>query len=188
MVTGSQIARDIAASVLTHPSFIEPALMLRATEGHRNQQGIFVPGAVLETAVSLVSTPITGQERLTVAEGLRNEDIRTFYVIGDVVGLHYGLADGDVFVLGGLGQGQNRFSGATQADAAQLRDQYGVANPAWLTAYQTNVGNMIQLRGFGHPVYQRYDAVDGHWGDADDYRAFSTQRWGSFTQIMAIRT
>ena len=161
--------------------------MLRATEGHRNQQGIFVPGAVIETAVSLVSTPITGQERLTVAEGLRNEDIRTFYVTGDVVGLHYGLADEDLFVLGGLGQTQNRFSGTTKAEAEQVRDQYAIANPAWLTAYQGNVANVIQLRGFGGPVYQRYNPVDGDWSDTDDYRAYSTQRWGSFTQIMAIR-
>ena len=187
MVTGAQITRDIAASVLSHPSFLEPAILLRSTEGIRNQYGEFEPGAPVATPMSLVSVPITGQERLILPEGLRNEDVRKFYVIGDVVGLHYGLADGDQIVPGQLGPSQNIFSGLAMADAELERDTYGVAHPTWLTSYQSSVANMILLRGFGLPVYQRYDAIDGHWGNADIYRAYRPQRWGAFTEIVAIR-
>ena len=187
MVTSSQLARDIAASVLTHPSFLEPCILLRSTEGHRNQYGEFVEGATQETPISCPTVPITGQERLIVPEGLRNEDIRKFYVLGDVTGLHYGLADGDRFVLGQLGSGQNRFDGPTVMAAEQLRDQYAIANPTWFAGYQSSVTGVIQLRGFGDPLYQRYDAVDGHWVNADQYRAYRPQRWGAFTEVTAIR-
>ena len=187
MVTSSQIAKDVAASVLSHPSFLTSAILLRSTEGIRNQHGEFVEGASVATTVSLVTTPITGQERLILPEGLSNEDIRKFYVMGDVVGLHYGLADGDQFILGQLGPSQNTFTGVKELEAELERDKYGIANPTWLTAYQSGVGNMILLRGFGEPVYQRYDAIDGHWGNADIYRAYMPQRWGAFTEITAIR-
>ena len=188
MVTGARISREVAANVLTHDSFLSPCLLLRSTEGHRNQYGEFVEGATQETALSLVSVPITGQERLTVPEGLRNEDIRKFYTINDVTGLHYGLADGDRFILGMIGtELPNRFTGATEAAAGQLRDQQSVNAPAWLGHYQGNVASLIQLRGFGDPIYQRYDAVDGHWAGADQYRAWKPQRWGGFTEITAIR-
>ena len=161
--------------------------MLRSTEGHRNQYGEFVEGATQETPIRCPTVPITGQERLILPEGLRNEDTRKFYVLGDVTGLHYGLADGDRFILGELGTAQNRFDGTDRMVAERLRDQYTSANPTWFTSYQTNVANLIQLRGFGDPVYQRYDAVDGHWVDADQYRAYRTQRWGAFTEVTAIR-
>ena len=187
MVTSSQIARDIAASVLSHPSFLETAIILRSTEGHRNLHGEFIPGATIETPANLVSTPISGQERLVVPEGLRDEDVRTFYVLGDIVGLHYGLADGDRFIMGQLGQTQNRFAGIKELEAELARDKYGVSNPSWLAAYQADVGNMIQLRGFGDPLYQRYDATDGHWVNVDQYRAYQTKRWGAFTEIQAVR-
>ena len=187
MTTGASISRDLARNVLTHPSFLEPAILLRSTEGYRDMNGRFVVGTAVETPLSVVSTPITGQERLIVPEGLRNEDIRKFYVQGDVTGLHYGLADGDRFILGQLGAIQNRFSGTDMQEAASARDQYSVANPAWLAGYQANVVNLIQLRGFGDPVYQRYDAIDGHWGNADQYRAYRPQRWGGFTEVTAIR-
>ena len=153
----------------------------------RNTYGEFVPGASVPTPMSLVSVPITGQERLILPEGLRNEDTRKFYVIGDIVGLHYGLADGDQFILGQLGPSQNTFSESTMADAELARDAYGIVNPTWLTSYQFSTANRILLRGFGEPVYQRYDAIDGHWANADIYRAYLPQRWGAFTEITAMR-
>ena len=158
MVTSPQIANDIAASVLSHPSFQAAALLLRETEGHFNQYGEPVEGAAIETAVSLVHAPISGQQRLTLEEGLRDEDVRTFWLLGDHPSLRYGLTDGDRFVLGALGTGQNRFDGATREIAERARDTYAANNPTWLAAYQTTTTNAIQLRGFGHPVYQRYDA------------------------------
>ena len=61
MVTSSQLARDIAASVLTHPSFLESCIMLRSTEGHRDlQHGEWVQGATQETPIRCPTVPITG--------------------------------------------------------------------------------------------------------------------------------
>ena len=187
MVTTPQIANDIAASVLSHRSFQAAALLLRQTEGYYNQYGEFVEGAAIETAVSLVHAPISGQQRLTLEEGLRDEDVRTFWLLGDHPSLRYGLTDGDRFVLGWLGQSQNRFSGTSESEAAMDRDVYAIANPAWLAGYQATPTNVIQLRGFGHPVYQRYDATDGHWVNADQYRATRANRWGAFTEVMGVR-
>ena len=187
MVSSPQIARDIAASVLSHPSFTSPAILLRQTEGHRDTTGEFVEGAAVETAVSMVHAPMTGQERLTAPEGLRDEDIRKFWLLGDHAALRYGLTDGDRIVLGALGQGLNRFTGNDRPEAERARDQYGVANAAWLASYQATETNLIQLRGFGHPVYQRYDATDGHWIQAEQWRTMRANRWGAFTEIMGVR-
>ena len=187
MVTSPQIANDIAASVLGHRSFQAAALLLRQTEGHRNQYGEFVEGAAIETPVSLVHAPISGQERLVLEAGLRDEDVRTFWLLGDHPSLRYGLTDGDLFVLGALGMAANRFSGVDRGEAEQARDVYAIANPAWLAMYQSTPTNVIQLRGFGHPVYQRYDATDGHWVNADQYRAMRANRWGAFTEVTGVR-
>ena len=169
MVSGPSIARDIAANVLTHPSFTSSAIVLRQTEGHRATNGQWVAGAELATASTVVNVPITGQQRLTVPEGLRDEDVRKFWLLGDEQrALRAGLTDGDRLVLGALGMAQNVFTGASVAQAERARDQYGVANPAWLAMYQSTTANVIQLRGFGgHSIYQRYDATNGHWLNAD---------------------
>ena len=188
MVQGALISSALARDLLNDPNFVEPALLLRATEGHRDpQHGEFVPGAAIETVVNIVQAPMTGQERITAPEGLRDEDLRKFWYAGDIASLRYGLTNGDRIVLGRLGTGQNRFTATTRVDAERLRDQYGVANPTWLTSYQTGAVNVIQLRGFGHPVYQRYDATDGHWTNTDTYRAVRVNRWGPFTEVMGVR-
>ena len=120
MVTSPQIANDIATSVLGHRSFQAAALLLRETEGHYNQYGEWVEGAAVETAVSLVHAPISGQQRLTLEAGLRDEDVRTFWLLGDHPSLRYSLTDGDRFVLGALGTGQNRFDGTTRVIAERM--------------------------------------------------------------------
>ena len=189
MVSGPSIARDIAANVLTHPSFTSSAIVLRQTEGHRATNGQWIAGAELATPSTVVNVPITGQQRLTVPEGLRDEDVRKFWLLGDEQrALRAGLTDGDRLVLGILGMAQNVFTGASVAQAERARDQYGVANPAWLAMYQSTTANVIQLRGFGgHSIYQRYDATNGHWLNADTYRAFGAQPWGGFVEIQAVR-
>lgn len=189
MITqGSILAREVAAEVLVDPNFTEPGLLLRGTEGMRNIFGEWVEGFAIENATQLVQAPLTGQERLTVEEGLRDEDLRKFWMLGDIVALRYGLTDGDRIVLGALGPTQNRFSGATRREAEAVRDSYGVANSSWLTGYQASVGALIQLRGFGeHPIYEQYDAVDGHWAMASIYRTIRGQRWGPFTEVIGLR-
>ena len=64
MVQGALISSVLARDLLNDPNFVEPALLLRATEGHLDQYGEFVDGAAIETAVNIVQAPMTGQERL----------------------------------------------------------------------------------------------------------------------------
>ena len=85
MVQGAQIAAILAADVLADPNFIEPAILLRPTEGFFNDFGEFVPGAAVENIVSLVSAPASGQERLVLPEGIRDMDVRKFWVANDVL-------------------------------------------------------------------------------------------------------
>ena len=189
MVTGARIGVQLAADLLGDPNLSEPAIWLRNTAGHRISGGEFQAGAAIETPVSVVQAPITGQARNIVPEGLRDEDLRTFWVMGDIPSLRYGLADGDRFVMGALGANQNRFTGATIGDAESARDLYAIANPTWFASYQSNpAANAIQLRGFGsHPIYQRYDAINSHWINADVYRAADAKRWGAFTEVLSVR-
>ena len=106
---------------------------------------------------------------------------------GDVVGLHYGLADGDqLYSRGQLGPSQNTLCRHyTTMEDAELaaRQAYGVTNPTWLTAYQSNVGNMIQLlRGFGVLVYQSVmTPLTGIGATLDHLPLVSwCKRWGAF--------
>ena len=187
MVQGASIAGILAADVLADPNFVEPAILLRPTEGLFNDFGEFVPGSAIERIVSLVSAPASGQERLVLPEGVRDMDVRKFWIASDVFALRPGLSDAETIILGSLGPEQNRFSGATKTDAELVRDNYGIANPAWQAAYRANFSLMIQLRGFGVPVYQRYDEIDGHWANADVYRATIVNRWGPFTEVMGVK-
>ena len=187
MVSGPQISRDVASAVLTDPNFTEPALLLRETEGDRNRHGEFVPGAAIETGITVASAPITGQERLTVPEGLRDEVVRKFWYAGNISALRYGLTNGDRIVQGRLGPSRNRFNGSSETVAQSVRDQYATTNPSWLDMYRTNTNFVIQLTGFGHPRYQRYDPTDGHWQDADTYRAVQADDWGGFVEVMGTR-
>ena len=99
-----------------------------------------------------------------------------------------GLSDAETLILGSLGNVLNRFTGSTRAQAEGQRDQYAIANPTWLASqYQANFSGMIQLSGFGAPVYQRYDEIDGHWANADVYRATIVNRWGPFTEVMGVK-
>ena len=60
MVTGARIAATIAADVLSDPNFVEPAFLLREAIGDRDDDGVWVPGAVTATTVSVVQAPMTG--------------------------------------------------------------------------------------------------------------------------------
>ena len=116
-------------------------------------------------------------------EGMRNSDVRKFWIQGDVESLRYGQTDGDRFVLGALGAADNVFIGTSYEDALAERDAYANANPTWLAGYQATVGGLIQVQG----IYQRWDAALGGWTGADVYRSILVNRWGPFTEIMASR-
>ena len=187
MPFGSQLARDIASDLLHDANFAEPAIILRDTEGFRNEYGEFTSGAPIETAVDIVSAPLSGQDRMALPEGIRDEDLRKFWWDGDAAALRYGETDGDRFIIGRIGSGQTRFDGATQGEAERLRDAYGVNNPEWFNGFRANSSLLIRLSGFGQVTYQYYDETDGHWLMAPTWRAMNSQRWGAFSEITGIR-
>ena len=100
MVTGARVAQQIAQDVLGDVDFTEPALLLRSTEGTRNQYKEWQPGAPVVREMAVVQTPMTnrdrtGQERIVLPEGVQDEDARSIWLQGGIASLHYGLSDGD---------------------------------------------------------------------------------------------
>ena len=183
----SPLAASVAADVLYAGEFLESAILIQETEGLRDEYGEWRKGAAIETDVQVATAPGVisrgiGQQRYELEGGLRSEEKRTFWWPGDIVALRVGETDGDVLVLGGLGTSPNRFTGTSRDDAEQLRDQYSQGNDMWLSGYRSDRGKLIQLRGYGAPVWQLYDHVEGHWSDAPGYRVDEAARWGSFTE------
>ena len=78
-MTVPRIARRLARS-----PFRCPAVLRRQTPGMRNDFGEFVPGVVLELDVQVVRAPIDGEERRVLPEGLREEDVTTFWMVDQV--------------------------------------------------------------------------------------------------------
>ena len=193
MTFGNAIAAQLTRDVLADQAFVEPGVILRATAGARNRLGEFVEGTLQETEMQLVSAPVglTGQgaaqQRQALPEGVRDADIRTFWLRGDFPSLRYGVADGDLILLGELGPETNRFTGDTRVDAETARDMYGAQNPSWLLEYRADANHLIQLGGFGSTVYQAYDPIDGTWADRPPYRAVQAARWGTFTEVVGAR-
>lgn len=183
----SNISQALAFDVLTDPDFVENAILLRETEGHRDNNGRWIPGSSVETAIQAVTAPISGQDRLTLPEGIRDEDIQKFWYPGAVSAVRYGLTDGDRIVKGSRGAALNQFEGDDRTAAERARNVYANANPAWLAGYRADESLVIQIYGFGRPVYQRYDAIDGHWVDAETFRAVMVNQWDGFAEIMGCR-
>ncbi|MYC27948.1 MAG: hypothetical protein F4X63_08175 [Nitrospira sp. SB0662_bin_26] len=73
----------VARRILSH-QLSESATLIRETEGSRNMYGEFVPGVITETPVTVVTVPVDGEERLILPEGLREEDLRKFYLRHDI--------------------------------------------------------------------------------------------------------
>ena len=57
-----------------------PAVLRRQTPGDFNKYGEFVPGGVVEVPVQVVSAPVSGEERQVLPEGLRERNVRTFWL------------------------------------------------------------------------------------------------------------
>ena len=106
---GSQIASALADDVLLADDFLEPAILLQFREGSITD-GQWETGDAVETAIQVVAAPLTGQDRMTLPEGIRDEDLRKFWYRGDVTALRYGLADGDLIIPGKLGATPNSFT------------------------------------------------------------------------------
>ena len=185
----SRLATAVANDTLLDQDYVEPAILQQETEGIRDDNGEWLQGATVETIIQLVSVPSNmGQERIPLQEGIRDEDLRTFFWKGDIRSLRYDSTDGDVIIPGKLGRQNNSFRGQNITSAELMRDRYGVENSAWLTHYQRNPGNLIRVKVLGNrPIYQNYDETEGHWVITEMYRAAEANRWGAFTEVMGIR-
>ena len=186
MPIGPPVAGRIASKILRLPQFIEPALLVREAAGARDEHGEWQPGALDVTEVKVISIPVTGQERFSLPEGLRDEDVRKFWWEGDAPALRPGKTDGDAFVLGALGMEPHTFEGATQEAAEAARDAQAAA-AGWLDAYQADPAKLVQLSGFGRPLWQFREPTLRQWMPAPFWRVTAPDRWGSFTELLAVR-
>ena len=55
-------------------------MLRRQSPGGFNQFGEFEPGTVTETAVQVVTAPVSGEDRQVLPEGLRERNVRTFWL------------------------------------------------------------------------------------------------------------
>lgn len=81
----NQITKRLGQRVLSSQRFRESAKLHRQTAGTRDNFGEFVPGTATVIDVQVVSAPITGRERLVLPEGLRERDVRKFWLREPVV-------------------------------------------------------------------------------------------------------
>lgn len=183
-----RVVRRLASQVLRSTYMTEPGIILRDMPGMRNEYGEWVEGSTQEDQVTLTSYPTKGQDRLTVSEGLRSQDMRTFLVQGDLPTLRAGQTDGDDLLQGRLGTADNVFPGDTQAESEELRDAYATANPAWLAEYQADAERLIKLTGFGAAVYQRWAVTANGWVNQPLYKVIMARRWGAFTEVMGVHS
>ena len=187
MAFGATIAQELANTVLVDAAFVENGLVLQETEGIYNNFGEYQAGSTIETDVIFVQAPISGHDRLVLEEGLRDEDLRTFWIRGDFVALRYGATEGDQFLQGRVGPPAHTFTGTTQHGAELARDAYGSTHPDWLTLYWADPALLIKLTGFGSVLYQNYEPIEGHWTNSTVYRVQRASRWGAFTEVLGIR-
>ena len=97
-MTTPRVARRLARS-----PFRCPAVLRRQTAGQRNDYGEFVPGAVVEVDVDVVSVPLSGEERQVLPEGLRERNVRTLWTTETVAAVVEGQTgnSGDHIVFEG---------------------------------------------------------------------------------------
>jgi len=98
-VAAQRVARRLARS-----PFRRPAVLRRQTPGHRNDRGRFVPGKVVDIAVMAVTAPLGGEERQVLPEGLRERDVRSFWLTERVDAVRQGSTGtgGDQIVYDGV--------------------------------------------------------------------------------------
>ena len=90
----SEAAARAGARILESPLAVEAVLFVQ-TAGER-VGGDWVPGTIVPADVSVVTVPVTGDDRATLPEGTREEDTRKFYLAGPVSAIVAGESEGDV--------------------------------------------------------------------------------------------
>ena len=186
MPLGPPIAHRIARNILRNPNFIEAAVLLRDNPGDRNEYGEWVPGDTQEDATELVSLPITGQERKILPEGLRDEEVRKFYWLGDGVALRADKTDGYRVLLGALADEAepHTFSAATRQEADTARDGQSAD---WLEQYQDDNALLTKLVIDGETTFESWNTFFDNWDPVPVYRAVVAARWDAFTEFIGMR-
>ena len=90
------IAARIGERILNAPQFLTPATLIATAAGSYDRFGKFVEGATTETAVQLVTAPISGRDRQVLPEGLRSLNVRKFWLREAVTAVVEGEQAGDV--------------------------------------------------------------------------------------------
>ena len=94
-MASTAISRRLGRRIFASPHLREAATIYRYQPSPypdgRDDHGNFVPGGFIDYAVTLISAPLSGQERLILPEALRSVETRNFYlntpieVLGDVL-------------------------------------------------------------------------------------------------------
>ena len=74
----------------------EPAVLVRRSNGARNEHGEWVPADPVEINVQLVTAPTGSIVRESLPEGLRAEDLRSFWLRESVEAVAEGRTAGDI--------------------------------------------------------------------------------------------
>ena len=94
-----RLGRNLASS-----AFAETATLIRQSAGMRNQYGEWIPGDPVSSSVTLVTAPLSGQQRQALPEGLRERNLRVFYLAEKVNAVIEGSTGqtADIIVYGGI--------------------------------------------------------------------------------------
>ena len=95
----SDISKRLANSIFANPDKLELITLVTIDRSSRNEYGELVEGQEKHRSVEGVTAPITGRERETLPEGLRAEDVRTFWLKENVTVLVN--SDSDYILYGG---------------------------------------------------------------------------------------
>ena len=84
MNTAARIARQLLRS---NSPLIEGAVRVRTGAGFVNDFGEFEEGVTTRDDFQTITAPISGEERLTLPEGIRSETTRHFWTNADILGV-----------------------------------------------------------------------------------------------------
>ena len=97
----SRIAEGLGADLLSDPNFTEDAILVKSSDGTRNTDGIFIPGKRKPTPISVVTAPLSGEDRQQLPEGIREAEGRKFWLRDSISAVREGEAAGDYIRYGG---------------------------------------------------------------------------------------
>ena len=73
----------IAQRLLSN-NLAESARLIRESMGGRNEYGEYVEGTITQTDITIVTAPLSGEERAILPEGLREIETRKFWLREDI--------------------------------------------------------------------------------------------------------